>query len=327
MDKLIIGIPSKGRLQENTQNVFLECGLKINRPGGSRNYRGEIEGFDDIQVNFLSASEIADQIATGNVHLGVTGEDLVREHILDLAHKAHLIIPLGFGHANVVIAIPSAWIDVRYMDDLADVAAQFRQNHGRPMRVATKYSQLTRRFFQAHNISDYLIVKSLGATEGAPAAGQAECIVDITSTGSTLSANQLRVLEDGEILSSQANLVASLSAKWNENQKQRLKMMLQRIDARQNALSYRLITILGDVQVTKLNESLLELGLTPLPQREGLINAPRIKVIKSNSIECAEKLSQSLNHEITIEAPQMIFSPHNHLFSTVEKVLEQVEMR
>ena len=123
-----------------------------------------------------------------------------------------LIDKLGFGDANVVVAVPQAWIDVRTMADLDDVATAFRATHDRKMRVATKYVNLTRAFFAQHGIIDYRIVESLGATEGAPAAGTAELIVDITTTGATLAANGLKVLDDGIMLRSQANLIAARGA-------------------------------------------------------------------------------------------------------------------
>src|SRR5215813_1570459 len=146
------------------------------------------------------------------VHLGVTGEDLVRESIPDADRRVLLIDALGFGYANVVVAVPQAWIDVRSMADLDDVATAFRLKHERKMRVATKYVNLTRAFFSTHAITDYRIVESSGATEGAPAAGTAELIVDITSTGATLAANGLKVLDDGVILRSQANRIAARAA-------------------------------------------------------------------------------------------------------------------
>src|SRR5262249_33606226 len=149
--------------------------------------------------------------------IGVTGEDLVREGIADADATVELLAPLGFGHAHVVVAVPQAWIDVRTMEDLDEVAADMRARHGVRMRVATKYVNLTRRFFAQHGIADYRIGESLGATEGAPATGAAEIIVDITTTGATLAANALKVLEDGTILRSEANLVASMKAEWGDD--------------------------------------------------------------------------------------------------------------
>ena len=205
---LVIAVPAKGRLQENAEAFFARAGLALVKPRGARDYRGTIAGFDGVEVAYLSAAEITAQLAQGAAHLGVTGEDLVREMIPDAEQRVVLLEGLGFGFANVVVAVPQAWIDVRSMADLDDVATAFRARHDRKMRVATKYVNLTRDFFAAHGIVDYRIVESLGATEGAPAAGTAELIVDITTTGATLAANGLKVIEDGIILRSQANLVA-----------------------------------------------------------------------------------------------------------------------
>ncbi len=214
-DPLVIAIPSKGRLQERTEALFHAGGLVIEKPGGSRNYRGRLSGVDDVEIAFLSAGEIARELGAGSVHLGVTGEDLVRETVPDADNRIALAAPLGFGGADVVVAVPEAWIDVSAMEDLDDVAAGFRAAHGRRLRIATKYWNLTERFFASHGIALYRIVESLGATEGAPAAGLADAIVDITTTGSTLRANHLKILEDGVILRSEANLAVSLTAYWS----------------------------------------------------------------------------------------------------------------
>jgi ATP phosphoribosyltransferase len=203
-------IPSKGRLKEQALEVLAKAGLAVSLPGDERKYRARIEGADDIEVAFLSASEIAGEIGQGSVDLGITGEDLLRENLADWEARAEVVARLGFGNADVVVAVPDIWLDVASMADLDDVAADFRQRHGRRLRIATKYWRLTQQFFsQKHGIQVYRIVESLGATEGAPAAGLADVVVDITTTGSTLRANQLKVLADGVILRSQACLVAS----------------------------------------------------------------------------------------------------------------------
>jgi len=173
------------------------------------------------------------------VHLGITGEDLLRESIPDADRKVALIEGLGFGSANVVVAVPQAWIDVRTMADLDDVTTGFRAQHNRRMRVATKYINLTRNFFAAHGIVDYRIVESAGATEGAPATGTAEMIVDITTTGATLVANGLKVLDDGVILRSQANLVASRAADWSPQSLETASIILDHIAARARASKYK----------------------------------------------------------------------------------------
>ncbi len=209
-----LALPSKGRLREEAMAVFARAGLPVVEPEDTRRYRARIDGRDDIEVAFLSASEIASELGRGAVDLGVTGEDLVRESLADWQARVAIAARLGFGRADVVVAVPDIWLDVATMADLDDVAADFRQRHGRRLRIATKYWRLTQQFFsQMHGIQVYRIVESLGATEGAPAAGQADVIVDITSTGSTLKANHLRVLDDGIILKSQACLVTALKAR------------------------------------------------------------------------------------------------------------------
>ena len=238
-DTLVLAVPSKGRLQENAAAFFARAGLDIVQGRGARDYRGSLVGLKDVEIAFLSAADIVAQLASGHVHMGVTGEDLVRETLADADAKVALLTPLGFGGANVVVAAPRAWIDVRTMADLEDVAASFRARRGERMRVATKYINLTRRFFAKMHISDYRIVESSGATEGAPAAGQAELIVDITTTGATLAANALKILDDGVILRSQANLVASLSAGWSESTRESARAILSRIAAEEEARTTR----------------------------------------------------------------------------------------
>ena len=240
MSALVLAVPAKGRLQENAEAFFARSGLALIKPRGARDYRGAIAGLDGVEVAYLSASEITQQLAAGAVHLGVTGEDLVREVIPDADSKVVLIEGLGFGFATVVVAVPQAWIDVRTMADVDDVGTSFRQTHGRRMRVATKYVNLTRDFFSAHGIVDYRIVESSGATEGAPAAGTAELIVDITTTGATLAANGLKVVEDGIILRSQANLVAARGAAMGRRPtRETARVILDRVAAQQRARAFR----------------------------------------------------------------------------------------
>lgn len=236
---LVLAVPSKGRLQENAMAFFARAGLALAQSRGERNYRGTINGLADVEVAFLSASEIVTQLASGAAHMGITGEDLVREQIADIESSVEMLTPLGFGHANVVVAVPQAWIDVSNMGDLDDIAEDMRAAHGRKLRVATKYINLTRRFFAAHGVSDYRIVESLGATEGAPAAGTAEIVVDITTTGSTLAANALKVLDDGVILASEANLVASMKASWGERARLAARAILTRIAAEEEGRNLR----------------------------------------------------------------------------------------
>jgi ATP phosphoribosyltransferase len=206
MSTLTLGIPSKGRLMEATAELFAGAGFGIDRTGSERGYRGKLTGINNIEIAFLSASEIAAQLRSGKIDLGVTGEDLLRETVPPTDQSVELLTRLGFGPANVIVAVPESWLDVAAMSDIDEVAEQFYRRQGRRIRVATKYINLTRQFFAEKGVTGYRIVESTGATEGAPAAGTAELIVDITTTGATLAANHLKILDDGLILASTAVL-------------------------------------------------------------------------------------------------------------------------
>jgi ATP phosphoribosyltransferase len=210
---ITIALPSKGRMKDDASAIFEKAGLKIVAVGNERSYRGRVEGLDDVEIAFLSASEISREIGAGSIDFGVTGEDLIREGLSEADARVEFCARLGFGHADVVVAVPEIWLDVDTMADLGDVAADFRARHGRRLAIATKYWRLTQQFFSSqHGIQLYRIVESLGATEGAPASGSADIIVDITSTGSTLKANHLKILSDGIMLRSQACLVRARKA-------------------------------------------------------------------------------------------------------------------
>ena len=224
---LILAVPSKGRLQQDAAVLFKRAGLALTS-GGTRSYRGRIEALPTVEIAYLSAPEIAREIAGGSVHAGITGRDQVAE---SADRKADLTLALGFGRCDVVVAVPEPWVDVETMEDLDDVAASFRPTHGRRLTVATKYINITRRFFAGHGIADYHIVESLGATEGAPAAGAADLIVDITSTGATLRANGLKTLSDGLILASEAHLVASKKMRWTAEQKKTYAAVVAKLRA------------------------------------------------------------------------------------------------
>jgi ATP phosphoribosyltransferase len=226
---LILAVPSKGRLMEQTRDYFAKFGLTFRKTGHERGYQGVLDGIANVDIAYLSASEISRHLQQGSIHLGVTGEDLIRETMSDADERCEILTRLGFGHADVVVAAPTCWIDVNTIADLEDAAAQFYRSHGRRLRVATKYMNLTRRFFAGHGMTNYRIVESLGATEGTPAALTAEVIVDITSTGATLVANHLKILTDGVILRSEACLVSSCMAAHSSESKAALQDIKQRL--------------------------------------------------------------------------------------------------
>ena len=209
MKTLTRAIPSKGRLMEQAAELLESAGLAVARTGTERGYRGQLHGIDNVDVAFISAAEIAQNLRDGKIDFGITGADLLWEKSAPAENLVSVLAPLDFGFANVVVAVPECWLDVASMADLDDVSESFYLRHGRRLRIATKYLNLTRRFFAEKGVTGYRIVESLGATEGAPAAGIAEVVVDITTTGSTLVANCLKVLDDGVILHSRAVLAAT----------------------------------------------------------------------------------------------------------------------
>lgn len=320
MTDLIIAVPSKGRLQENTNAFFQRAGLAVLQPGGERNYRGRLGGIDGVEIAFLSASEITKEVASGNVHFGVTGLDLVHENVADWSSKVHLVAELGFGFADVVVAVPQAWIDVVTMADLGDVAAEFRARHGHQLRIATKYLNTTRRFFAEHGISDYRNVESLGATEGAPASGAAEAIVDITTTGSTLKANALKILTDGVILKSQAHLVASKTAAWTDEHRARARTILDRVASEARARRTReLRCAVSDAAVAVATAA--RFGATapfgvPAAGSPLVLHAPAKQVAA-----LADALRVEGATMVTVAAVDWIFEPANEMADALEAAL------
>lgn len=212
---LRLGVPSKGRLQDDSIAWFAARGIAIEKSTAGREYRGSVTGAEGVELQLLSAAEIPAALAAGRVHLGVTGQDLVREENPCWSDAMDELTPMGFGHADLVVAVPAFWVDVRDMSDLDAVAAAFRTAHRHRLRVATKFHHLVREFFQAHGVADYQLVDSQGATEGTVKNRTAEAVADITSSGSTLRDNHLCVLEDGLILRSQATLFRSRAADWS----------------------------------------------------------------------------------------------------------------
>jgi len=229
---LTLAFPSKGRLKEQTEAWLADCGFKLEIDGGARGYRATIKGVPGVEVRLLSAGDIATAVDAGDVHAGITGEDLLRERGEGLDERVMLLRALGFGRADLVVAAPQGWIDVETMADVDEVAHLYLARTGNRLRVATKYAVQTRTFFARHGIADYRIVESLGATEGAPAAGSAELVVDITTTGATLAANSLKIVGDGVMLKSQAQLAASLRAGWTGDQLEALRRFLSVVEAR-----------------------------------------------------------------------------------------------
>ena len=298
---LVLALPSKGRLKEQCEAWLSDCGFKLQTEGGERGYRAVLDGLPGAEVRLLSAGDIAAGVDAGELHLGVTGEDLLRERGEGLDACVHLLRALGFGRADLVVAAPQSWLDVDSMADVADVAHLFLARTGSRLRVATKYAVQTRTFFARHAVGDYRIVESLGATEGAPAAGGAELVVDITTTGATLAANNLKIVGDGVMLRSQAQLAASLRAPWTVEQLSVVRRLLLVAEARARARGSSLLGWPGEQDVAARGAAgpYLERGAKARPH--GLL-APGGELF-----DLAEALAAAGVGPLTVSRPDYVF--------------------
>lgn len=225
-----LGVPSKGRLMEKTFEWFAGHGVGLRRTGSDREYAGAVEGVEGVELVLLSAGEIPRELAAGRIHLGVTGSDLVREKIADWDSKIAALSPMGFGHADLIIAVPKCWADVDTLDDLDAAAAAFRREHGFRLRIATKYHRQVREFLRDAGVADYQLVDSQGATEGTVKNLTAEAVADITSTGETLRANHLKILSDGLVHKSQATLFKARTADWGGENRARFEVLAGKLE-------------------------------------------------------------------------------------------------
>jgi ATP phosphoribosyltransferase len=226
---LKLGVPSKGRLMEKTFDWFGARGVTLSRTGSEREYAGAVDGVQGVELVLLSAGEIPRELDAGRIHLGVTGIDLIREKLGSWDQRVEELAPLGFGHADLIIAVPDFWVDVRTLDDLDAAAAMFRTQNNFRLRIATKYHRLIREYLQQNGVADYQLVDSQGATEGTVKNETAEAVADITSTGETLRANHLRLLDDGPVLKSQATLLRSKTAELSDTERADLANLLDKL--------------------------------------------------------------------------------------------------
>lgn len=214
-----LGVPSKGRLMEKTFDWFGERGVTLSRTGSDREYAGAVEGIAGVSLVLLSAGEVPRELASGRLHFGVTGTDLVQEKLPLWEQQIEPMRELGFGYADLVLAVPKAWVDVDTLDDLDAAATAFRSRHHMRLRIATKYHRLVREYLRIGGVADYALVDSQGATEGTVANETAEAIADITSSGETLRANHLKTLDEEPILRSQATLWRSRVAQVSDHER------------------------------------------------------------------------------------------------------------
>lgn len=298
---LVLAVPSKGRLKEQAENWLADCGVALRPAGGARGYTAALEGFDGVEARLASAADIALALAAGEAHLGVTGEDLLREGASAHGRDVLLLMALGFGRADLVVAAPRSWIDVDTMADIDDVAHDVLVRTGRRLRVATKYPGQTRAFFAAHGVADYRIVDSGGATEGSPAAGLAELIVDITTTGATLAANGLRILGDGVILKSQARLAASMGADWDGEHLTLARRLIAIFEARTRGRAF------ASLVWPAAQDRAARVALANFAQASGAERANGALISRGDLFAAMQALAQAAVGPVSVTQPAYVF--------------------
>jgi ATP phosphoribosyltransferase len=228
MTKLIkIGLPSKGRLKDDTLKAFQKKNLSIK--DSKRNYLSEIKNFSLNEIIFSHAREIIERLADNSLDIGISGYDLFKEALPGVQKNIQVFSRLKFGYADLIVAIPDAWIDVQTIADLEEISFEFKDKNTGKLRVATKYPNLTNDFLLSKGLTQYKIVNSLGSTEIYPFTDQSEIITDITSSGATLKANNLRVLKDGNILKSSACILVSKKSLRDKNKKRIITSLLKKL--------------------------------------------------------------------------------------------------
>lgn len=229
MTALVLALPSKGRLRPLTESRFERAGMAVVEAGPDRSYDRALAGMESVRLRLAEPSSIPGVLARGEAHAGITGTDLASEQLADRDSVLEAPLPLGFGCARIMVAVPECWIDVDDLSDFEDVAFDFQRIHGRRLRVSTGFPRLARDFLTRRCNAGIEIVKSRGPTEAAPLAGFSEAIVDIVDTGDTLRANRLKPVEGGMILHTEACLWVSRKAKWNDSAQLALARLKRRL--------------------------------------------------------------------------------------------------
>ena len=226
-DLIKIGIPSKGRLRKDVLNIFKKNNLKLISKRGDRDLFGSVKRKKNIQIIYLHAREIIERLAdkSKSLDMGFSGLDLLNESEINIQKNIKVFKSYPYGKATLVVAIPEDFIDIFSMADLEEVAFEFKDKKKRRLRVATKYPNLTREFFYSKGVTQFSIVKSIGSTEISPFTGSSELITDITSTGSTLAANNLRIINDGYILKSELCMMVGKSSLKNKELQKLAKLL------------------------------------------------------------------------------------------------------
>lgn len=202
-----LSLPSKGRLSEDAVAFLKDCGFSIYKPN-PRQYEASIPALPGVSVLFQRPTDIVISVRNGSVDFGITGLDVLAEHSGPNGAILPIHTALGFGACTLNVIVPEAWSDVNVMSDLKRKQAEA----GHPLRVATKFPNAAAPFFAEKGLEEVIFIEAEGTLEIAPTIGYADLITDLVSSGQTLRDNRLKLLADGQILASQACLIANRAA-------------------------------------------------------------------------------------------------------------------
>ncbi len=329
---LNFAVPSKGAMEEPTLRFLSECGLSVRR-STPRQYSARISGRTDVAAVFQRAADIPQKLALGLVDAGITGYDIFREHLGESDDVVVAIEDLGFARCRLEIAVPEAWLDVSTIEDLCDVAAEFRRR-GRTLRVATKFSRLVRRFLMNNGLPSHALVEGTGALEIAPSMGYADIIADINETGTTLRANHLKTIVGGTILASQACLLVNRPrlhlSTWRM---ETIRDIIEMIEAHQRAGQVVSVTanIEADSAETAANRVLSRRALAGVrgptvmpvfdPRAPGTVFAVTIVIPTELLGEVKDHLRACGGGAITVQRPLYVFSEQSSAFESLKATI------
>ncbi|MBK8026037.1 MAG: ATP phosphoribosyltransferase [Chloroflexi bacterium] len=332
-EQITFALPSKGALAEPALSFLSDCGLRVDKPN-PRQYTGVIAQLPAISVLFQRVNDILYKVADGTVELGLTGLDVVREQPFDEVIVVHE--DLRFGQCKLIVAAPESWIDVSNMVDLAEVAHDMREQHGRNLRIATKFTRLARKFLYEHGIHQFTLVNAEGAIEAAPTIGYADVIIDLTQTGTTLRENHLKPLDDGIILESQACLIGNRSALRNSTAKREVtRLLLEYFDAALQGKKYYQLTvnIRGEdpqdiarrIAANPVTRGLQGPTVAPIYGGEPNWHTVTLIIASRDLLSAIDHLRRAGGTQTTVTPVRYAFMEYSPTFRRLQNVLDEVE--
>lgn len=334
---LRIGLPSRGRIGDQTLQFMADAGLPVRRPN-PRQYIGSIGGLTDVGVVFQRASDIVAKVDEGSIDIGISGLDAVSEYRRDDDNLILLMEDLGYARVQIVVAVPEAWIDIASMADLADLAVEFKAG-GRELRIATDFPNLAQTFLRQHGVNYFVLTGAHGALEAAPSMGYADLVIEITETGTTLRDNQLKILDGGCIMRSQACLIGNRRTLTSAREKHRpLRQIIELIEARLRSRRFRRVTanIRGDSAeavaqtVTARMETAGAQGPTIAPVFPKLSTphehwfAVTVIVPEGLLLEAVEHLRRCGASGISVQTPEYLFEAESWQFKAALRQLDDL---